>query len=53
MAHQLILVKSFVRHCTSLTFSSDTPFVRLYHVNSLELLDAIFADQPYFLPAGP
>jgi len=26
-----------------LVFSSDTPFIRLYHGNSLELLDAIFA----------
>jgi len=25
----------------------------LYHGNCLELLDAIFADPPYFLPAGP
>jgi DNA modification methylase len=31
-----------------LAFSSDTPFVRLYHGNCLELLDAIFADPPYF-----
>jgi hypothetical protein len=43
-----------------LIFSSDTPFVRLYHGNCLELLDAIaakypdgrfdaiFADPPYF-----
>jgi hypothetical protein len=48
-----------------LLFSSDTPFVRLYQGNCLELLDAIaakypdgrfdaiFADPPYFLPAGP
>jgi len=36
-----------------LIFSSDSPFVRLYHGNCLELLDAIFADPPYFLPAGP
>jgi len=48
-----------------LVFQSDSPFVRLYHGNSLELLDAIaakypagrfdaiFADPPYFLPAGP
>jgi len=48
-----------------LIFSSDSPFIRLYHGNSLELLDAIaakypdgrfdaiFADPPYFLPAGP
>ena len=47
-----------------LTFSSDTPFVRLYHGNCLELLDAIaakypegrfdaiFADPPYFLSNG-
>jgi site-specific DNA-methyltransferase (adenine-specific) len=47
-----------------LHFSSDTPFVRLYHGNSLELLDAIaakypggrfdaiFADPPYFLSNG-
>jgi site-specific DNA-methyltransferase (adenine-specific) len=47
-----------------LIFSSDTPFVRLYHGNSLELLDAIaakypagrfdaiFADPPYFLSNG-
>jgi site-specific DNA-methyltransferase (adenine-specific) len=48
-----------------LAFSSDTPFVRLYHGNSLELLDAIyekygdagrfdaiFADPPYFLSNG-
>ena len=45
-------------------FSSDTPFQRLYHGNSLELLDAIaarypegrfdaiFADPPYFLSNG-
>jgi hypothetical protein len=44
-----------------LIHSSDTPFLRLYHGNSLELLDAIaakypegrfdmiFADPPYFL----
>jgi hypothetical protein len=49
----------------SLIFSSDTPFIRLYCGNCLELLDAIaakypdgrfdaiFADPPYFLPAGP
>jgi hypothetical protein len=49
----------------SLIFTSDTPFVRLYHGNCLELLDAIatkypdgrfdaiFADPPYFLPAAP
>ena len=49
----------------SLIFSSDNPFLRLYRGNSLELLDAIhakypdcrfdaiFADPPYFLPAGP
>ena len=48
-----------------LIFSSDTPFLRLYHGNSLELLDAIaakypdgrfdaiFAAPPYFLPAAP
>ena len=48
-----------------LIFSSDNPFLRLYHGNCLELLDAIaakysegrfdaiFADPPYFLPAGP
>jgi hypothetical protein len=49
-----------------LIFESDAPFVRLYHGNSLDLLDAIyerygdagrfdanFADPPYFLPAGP
>jgi hypothetical protein len=47
-----------------LIFSSDTPFVRLYHGNCLELLDAIaakypegrfdaiFADAPYFLSNG-
>jgi site-specific DNA-methyltransferase (adenine-specific) len=47
-----------------LVFSSDTPFIRLYHGNSLELLDAIaakypdgrfdaiFADPPYFLSNG-
>jgi hypothetical protein len=48
-----------------LAFSSDTPFIRLYHGNSLELLDAIydkykdagrfdaiFADPPYFLSNG-
>jgi site-specific DNA-methyltransferase (adenine-specific) len=47
-----------------LTFHSDTPFVRLYHGNCLELLDAIaakypegrfdaiFADPPYFLSNG-
>ena len=47
-----------------LAFSSDTPFLRLYHGNSLELLDAIaakypdgrfdaiFADPPYFLSNG-
>jgi len=52
--------------CPTLIFSSDSPFVRLYHGNCLELLDAIyarhgnagrfdaiFADPPYFLPAGP
>ncbi|HWD91357.1 MAG TPA: site-specific DNA-methyltransferase, partial [Verrucomicrobiae bacterium] len=45
-------------------YSSDAPFVRLYHGNSLELLDAIaakypegrfdciFADPPYFLSNG-
>jgi site-specific DNA-methyltransferase (adenine-specific) len=49
----------------NLTFRSDTPFVRLYHGNCLELLDAIydkygaagrfdaiFADPPYFLSNG-
>jgi len=48
----------------SLIYSSDTPFVRLYHGNCLELLDAIaakypegrfdaiFADPPYFLSNG-
>jgi hypothetical protein len=47
-----------------LLFQSDTPFVRLYHGNCLELLDAIadkypegrfdaiFADPPYFLSNG-
>jgi site-specific DNA-methyltransferase (adenine-specific) len=47
-----------------LIHSSDTPFVRLYHGNCLELLDAIaakhpegrfdaiFADPPYFLSNG-
>lgn len=47
-----------------LIFSSDNPFVRLYHGNCLELLDAvaakypdgrfdaIFADPPYFLSNG-
>ncbi len=47
-----------------LTFHSDNPFVRLYHGNCLELLDAIaakypegrfdaiFADPPYFLSNG-
>jgi site-specific DNA-methyltransferase (adenine-specific) len=47
-----------------LTYQSDAPFVRLYHGNSLELLDAIaakypegrfdciFADPPYFLSNG-
>ena len=47
-----------------LTFTSDSPFVRLYHGNCLELLDAIaakypegrfdaiFADPPYFLSNG-
>jgi len=48
-----------------LVYSSDTPFVRLYQGNSLELLDAIyarygdegrfdciFADPPYFLSNG-
>ncbi len=29
-----------------LVFSSDTPFLRLYHGNSLELLDAIAAKYP-------
>jgi site-specific DNA-methyltransferase (adenine-specific) len=48
----------------ALVYSSDTPFLRLYHGNSLELLDAIaakypdgrfdaiFADPPYFLSNG-
>lgn len=48
----------------NLIFSSDHPFLRLYHGNSLELLDAIaakypegrfdaiFADPPYFLSNG-
>jgi len=47
-----------------LIFQSDNPFIRLYHGNSLELLDAIaakypegrfdaiFADPPYFLSNG-
>ena len=47
-----------------LIYSSDSPFVRLYHGNCLELLDAIFskypegrfdcifADPPYFLSNG-
>jgi site-specific DNA-methyltransferase (adenine-specific) len=47
-----------------LLFSSDSPFLRLYHGNCLELLDAIaakyphgrfdaiFADPPYFLSNG-
>ena len=48
-----------------LILSSDNPFIRLYHGNSLELLDAIhakygdagrfdaiFADPPYFLSNG-
>jgi len=48
-----------------LAFSSDNPFIRLYHGNCLELLDAvyakygdagrfdaIFADPPYFLSNG-
>ena len=47
-----------------LIFSSDNPFIRLYHGNCLELLDAIaakhpegrfdaiFADPPYFLSNG-
>jgi hypothetical protein len=48
-----------------LVFESDAPFVRLYHGNSLDLLDAIyakygdagrfdaiFADPPYFLSNG-
>jgi len=50
--------------CPTLIFSSDNPFIRLYHGNSLELLDAIaakypagrfdaiFADPPYFLSNG-
>ena len=48
----------------SLIFQSDNPFIRLYHGNCLELLDAIaakypegrfdaiFADPPYFLSNG-
>jgi site-specific DNA-methyltransferase (adenine-specific) len=48
----------------SLLYQSDTPFLRLYHGNCLELLDAIaakypegrfdtiFADPPYFLSNG-
>ena len=48
----------------TLIYSSDTPFLRLYHGNCLELLDAIaakypagrfdaiFADPPYFLSNG-
>jgi site-specific DNA-methyltransferase (adenine-specific) len=51
-------------HVPALIYTSDTPFVRLYHGNSLELLDAIaakypdgrfdaiFADPPYFLSNG-
>ncbi|HEV2437070.1 MAG TPA: hypothetical protein VG077_13830, partial [Verrucomicrobiae bacterium] len=48
-----------------LIYQSDSPFIRLYHGNSLELLDAIyarygdegrfdaiFADPPYFLSNG-
>jgi hypothetical protein len=48
-----------------LVFESDSPFIRLYHGNSLDLLDAIyakygdagrfdaiFADPPYFLSNG-
>jgi hypothetical protein len=47
-----------------LAYSSDAPFIRLYHGNCLELLDAIaakypagrfdaiFADPPYFLSNG-
>ncbi|HMP84106.1 MAG TPA: hypothetical protein PKA41_15520 [Verrucomicrobiota bacterium] len=47
-----------------LIYQSDTPFIRLYHGNCLELLDAIaakypegrfdaiFADPPYFLSNG-
>jgi hypothetical protein len=47
-----------------LVFRSDSPFLRLYHGNCLELLDAIaakypdgrfdciFADPPYFLSNG-
>jgi len=50
--------------CPTLIFSSDNPFIRLYHGNCLELLDAIaakypegrfdaiFADPPYFLSNG-
>ena len=55
------------RHAVSpnLIFSSDNPFIRLYHGNCFELLDAIyakygdegrfdciFADPPYFLSNG-
>ncbi len=48
----------------NLIFTSDSPFIRLYHGNCLELLDAIaakypdgrfdaiFADPPYFLSNG-
>jgi site-specific DNA-methyltransferase (adenine-specific) len=48
----------------TLVYQSDTPFIRLYHGNCLELLDAIaakypegrfdaiFADPPYFLSNG-
>jgi len=50
--------------CPTLIFRSESPFVRLYHGNCLELLDAIaakypdgrfdaiFADPPYFLSNG-
>jgi site-specific DNA-methyltransferase (adenine-specific) len=53
-----------VERVPTLIFTSDAPFVRLYHGNSLELLDAIaakypegrfdaiFADPPYFLSNG-
>ncbi len=52
-------------HAPQLVFSSDSPWLRLYHGNALELLDAIhakygddgrfdciFADPPYFLSNG-
>ena len=53
-----------VERVPTLIYHSDTPFIRLYHGNSLELLDAIaakypdgrfdaiFADPPYFLSNG-